>query len=86
MHTDFISIPYSFLFEGPNPDTKPPKPTTTPSPPGPTPETEPTEEPTRKPTIPTTPHPVDPSADACQMEMFDAITEIQGKLHFFKDG
>uniref|UniRef100_A0A3B1JRD4 Matrix metalloproteinase-9 n=1 Tax=Astyanax mexicanus TaxID=7994 RepID=A0A3B1JRD4_ASTMX len=29
---------------------------------------------------------VDPSKDACQVDVFDAITEIQGKLHFFKNG
>uniref|UniRef100_A0A8C7PBC4 Matrix metalloproteinase-9 n=1 Tax=Oncorhynchus mykiss TaxID=8022 RepID=A0A8C7PBC4_ONCMY len=35
---------------------------------------------------PTTTHPVDPSQDACQINKFDAITEIDGDLHFFKDG
>ncbi|KAG5282130.1 hypothetical protein AALO_G00052560 [Alosa alosa] len=81
LHKDDIEgIQYLY---GPNTDTnptKPPKPTTT-SPPRPT-ETEPT----RTTTSPTTPHPVDPSADPCQVDMFDAITDIQGQLHFFKDG
>ncbi|KAM6112787.1 matrix metalloproteinase-9 [Pterocles gutturalis] len=32
------------------------------------------------------PIPVDPSRDACAEKNFDAITEINGELHFFKDG
>ncbi|KGL99965.1 Matrix metalloproteinase-9, partial [Charadrius vociferus] len=32
------------------------------------------------------PVPVDPSRDACMEKNFDAITEINGELHFFKDG
>ncbi|KFP17510.1 Matrix metalloproteinase-9, partial [Egretta garzetta] len=32
------------------------------------------------------PVPVDPSRDACAERNFDAITEINGELHFFKDG
>ncbi|NXY83720.1 MMP9 protein, partial [Alcedo cyanopectus] len=32
------------------------------------------------------PIPVDPSRDACMEKDFDAITEINGELHFFKDG
>ncbi|XP_009701870.1 PREDICTED: matrix metalloproteinase-9-like, partial [Cariama cristata] len=32
------------------------------------------------------PTPVDPSWDACMEKNFDAITEINGELHFFKDG
>lgn len=32
------------------------------------------------------PVPVDPSQDACVEKNFDAITEINGELHFFKDG
>lgn len=32
------------------------------------------------------PSPVDPSRDACMEKNFDAITEINGELHFFKDG
>ncbi|KAJ8393546.1 hypothetical protein AAFF_G00060190 [Aldrovandia affinis] len=35
-----------------------------------------------KPTTPT----VDPSLDACRVDKFDTITEIQGELHLFKDG
>uniref|UniRef100_A0A8D0H4E8 Matrix metalloproteinase-9 n=2 Tax=Sphenodon punctatus TaxID=8508 RepID=A0A8D0H4E8_SPHPU len=30
--------------------------------------------------------PVDPLGTACRVQIFDAITEIQGELHFFKDG
>ncbi|XP_009570855.1 PREDICTED: matrix metalloproteinase-9-like, partial [Fulmarus glacialis] len=32
------------------------------------------------------PIPVDPSRDACEENYFDAITEINGELHFFKQG
>ncbi|XP_009866750.1 PREDICTED: matrix metalloproteinase-9-like, partial [Apaloderma vittatum] len=42
------------------------------------------EEMTPKPTA--EPIPVDPSRDACEEKNFDAITEINGELHFFKDG
>lgn len=64
---------------GPNPT--PPKPkTTTSSPVVPTKPT-PSEKTT---TVSTTTH-VDPSQDACQINEFDAITEIQKELHFFKD-
>lgn len=38
------------------------------------------------PAVPTTTASTDPSKDACQVEIFDAITEIEGELHFFKDG
>uniref|UniRef100_A0A6I8PWC3 Matrix metalloproteinase-9 n=1 Tax=Xenopus tropicalis TaxID=8364 RepID=A0A6I8PWC3_XENTR len=30
--------------------------------------------------------PVDPAQDACKVEKFDAIADLQGALHFFKDG
>ncbi|XP_077079492.1 matrix metalloproteinase-9 [Siphateles boraxobius] len=64
---------------GPNPT--PPKPkTTTSSPVVPTKPT-PSDKTT---TVSTTTH-VDPSQDACQIKEFDAITEIQKELHFFKD-
>ncbi|XP_062854809.1 zinc finger protein 335-like [Trichomycterus rosablanca] len=68
------------------PDPTPPKPKTTTSSPvsSPTPSEE-TPEPTT-PTTSTTTTPVDPSVDACKEEKFDTITEIQGELHFFKDG
>ncbi|XP_009329894.1 PREDICTED: matrix metalloproteinase-9-like, partial [Pygoscelis adeliae] len=42
------------------------------------------EEETLEPTV--EPIPVDPSRDACMEKNFDAITEINGELHFFKDG
>uniref|UniRef100_A0A8C6IVR5 Matrix metalloproteinase-9 n=1 Tax=Melopsittacus undulatus TaxID=13146 RepID=A0A8C6IVR5_MELUD len=46
--------------------------------------TEEEEEETPEPTA--EPIPVDPSQDACVEKNFDAITEINGQLHFFKDG
>ncbi|XP_030641080.1 matrix metalloproteinase-9 [Chanos chanos] len=61
------------------PDPTPPQPKSTTSPPVTT--TEPTRE-----TTETTPHPVDPKDDACQVDKFDAIAEIKGQLHLFKDG
>ncbi|CAM5152186.1 unnamed protein product [Eretmochelys imbricata] len=36
--------------------------------------------------LPTEPSPVDPSNDACKVNSFDAITKINGELHFFKSG
>ncbi|NWX95254.1 MMP9 protein, partial [Nothoprocta ornata] len=42
------------------------------------------EEVTPEPTV--QPSPVDPSRDACTERSFDAITEINGELHFFKNG
>lgn len=42
------------------------------------------EETTPEPTV--GPIPVDPSRDACMEKNFDAITEINGELYFFKDG
>ncbi|XP_068768436.1 matrix metalloproteinase-9 [Struthio camelus] len=42
------------------------------------------EEGTQEPTA--EPSPVDPSQDACVEKNFDAITEINGELHFFKNG
>uniref|UniRef100_A0A8C7KHQ8 Matrix metalloproteinase-9 n=1 Tax=Oncorhynchus kisutch TaxID=8019 RepID=A0A8C7KHQ8_ONCKI len=65
------------------PDPTPPGPTI--PTPGPSDEPEPNT-PTTTTTSPTTTHPVDPSQDACQINKFDAITEIDGDLHFFKDG
>ncbi|XP_063315236.1 matrix metalloproteinase-9 [Pelobates fuscus] len=63
---------------GPNPPvpTKKPSPTTTSSP-------------TTTTTTTTTTagtDPVDPTQDACKVKIFDAIAELQGELHFFKDG
>ncbi|XP_038867365.1 matrix metalloproteinase-9-like [Salvelinus namaycush] len=63
-----------------------------PTPPGPTiPTPGPSDEPepntlTTTTTSPTTTHSVDPSQDPCQINKFDTITEIDGDLHFFKDG
>ncbi|OCT62769.1 hypothetical protein XELAEV_18043860mg [Xenopus laevis] len=42
---------------------------------------------TRRPRITSRPlPPVNPAQDACKVEMFDAIADLQGALHFFKDG
>lgn len=30
--------------------------------------------------------PVDPTQDPCKVQEFDAIAELQGELHLFKDG
>ncbi|GAA6106096.1 matrix metalloproteinase-9-like [Tachysurus ichikawai] len=48
-----------------------------------TPKTTPSTASTTTPSVYT---PVDPSVDPCTVDKFDAITEIQGELHFFKDG
>ncbi|CAM4716726.1 unnamed protein product [Leuciscus chuanchicus] len=64
---------------GPNPT--PPKPKTTTS--SPVVSTKPT--PSKKTTTVSTTTHVDPSQDACEIKEFDAITEIQNELHFFKD-
>lgn len=84
VNSGFIAIfVFIFFFSGPKtgPNPTPPKPkTTTSSPVVPTKPT-PSEKTT---TVSTTTH-VDPSQDACQINEFDAITEIQKELHFFKD-
>ncbi|MBN3306250.1 MMP2 collagenase, partial [Amia calva] len=69
------------------PDPTPPKPKTTTASPAsttPTSPTSPTSPHTR--TTTTTTSPVDPTKDACNIDSFNAITEIQGELHLFKDG
>ncbi|GAA6106094.1 matrix metalloproteinase-9 [Tachysurus ichikawai] len=48
-----------------------------------TPKTTPSTASTTTPSVYT---PVDPSVDPCTVDKFDVITEIQGELHFFKDG
>ncbi|XP_061217316.1 matrix metalloproteinase-9 isoform X2 [Neopsephotus bourkii] len=73
---------------GPEPTAPVPAPTEEPQPlpteAGSTSTTEEEEEETPEPTA--EPIPVDPSQDACVEKDFDAITEINGELHFFKDG
>ncbi|XP_068006496.1 matrix metalloproteinase-9 [Melanerpes formicivorus] len=73
---------------GPEPTAPAPVPTEKPQPmpteAGSTSTTEEEEEETPEPTG--EPIPVDPSRDACVEKSFDAITEINGELHFFKDG
>ncbi|KAG9329750.1 hypothetical protein JZ751_023725 [Albula glossodonta] len=82
LHKDDIEGIQYLYGAKPGPDPSPPQPTTTPSPsPGPTPTDK-----TTPSTTPTTPTPVDPSLDACLIDKFDTITEIQGELHLFKAG
>nr|XP_033770880.1 matrix metalloproteinase-9 [Geotrypetes seraphini] len=73
LHPDDIAG-IQFLY---GPDPNPPKPTSE------TPDETTTPELT---TTTTEIAPVDPTNNACKMKSFDAITEIQGELHFFKDG
>ncbi|POI26946.1 hypothetical protein CIB84_009304 [Bambusicola thoracicus] len=73
---------------GPEPTPPAPLPTEEPQPipteAGSASTTEEEEEETPEPTA--EPSPVDPSRDACVEKNFDAITEINGELHFFKNG
>ncbi|XP_051509367.1 matrix metalloproteinase-9-like [Myxocyprinus asiaticus] len=83
LHSDDIKgIQYLY---GPKtgPDPTPPQPKTTNS--SPIMPTRPTPSETTA-FVSTTTHVVDPSQDACEIKEFDAITEIQKELHFFKDG
>ncbi|XP_074067316.1 matrix metalloproteinase-9 [Macrotis lagotis] len=45
----------------------------------------PTGPPSSNPSLPPT-GPLDPAEDVCGIQIFDAIAEIQGRLHLFKDG
>ncbi|KAI3357388.1 hypothetical protein L3Q82_015820, partial [Scortum barcoo] len=82
LHSDDIEgIQYLY---GPKtgPDPTPPQPNTPTTATYPDPDdTDPTDDPE----LPTS-EPVDPTKDACKMTTFDTITEIEGELHFFKDG
>ncbi|KAI5610095.1 matrix metalloproteinase-9 precursor [Silurus asotus] len=71
---------------GPKPT--PPKPSTTTSSPAtkPTKQTPKTTPSSRSTTTAPVYTPVEPSVDPCSVDKFDLITEIQGELHFFKDG
>ncbi|XP_021272677.1 matrix metalloproteinase-9 [Numida meleagris] len=73
---------------GPEPTPPAPLPTEEPQPmpteAGSASTTEEEEEETPEPTA--EPSPVDPSRDVCVEKKFDAITEINGELHFFKNG
>ncbi|KAK2851325.1 hypothetical protein Q5P01_007601 [Channa striata] len=82
LHRDDIEG-IQYLYGGrTGPDPTPPMPeTTTAGDTVTTEETEPTE-----PTTTTTTRPVDPTKDACNVAKFDAITVIEGGLHFFKNG
>ncbi|XP_060787993.1 matrix metalloproteinase-9-like [Neoarius graeffei] len=67
----------------PKPSTTTSSPVSTPKPTKKTPKTTPSTTSTTTPSVYT---PVEPSVDPCTMDKFDAITEIQGELYFFKDG
>ncbi|XP_049672998.1 matrix metalloproteinase-9 [Accipiter gentilis] len=72
---------------GPKPTAPAPVPTKEPEPmPTEAGSTSTTEEEELTPEPTAEPIPVDPSRDACVEKNFDAITEINGELHFFKDG
>uniref|UniRef100_A0A8D0KZD8 Matrix metalloproteinase-9 n=1 Tax=Strix occidentalis caurina TaxID=311401 RepID=A0A8D0KZD8_STROC len=72
---------------GPEPTAPAPVPTEDPQPmPTEAGSTSTTEEEEETPEPTAEPVPVDPSRDACMEKNFDAITEINGELHFFKDG
>ncbi|XP_067095278.1 matrix metalloproteinase-9 isoform X2 [Osmerus mordax] len=78
LHKDDIEgIQYLY---GPKPGPNPTPPQSTPDP-----SKQPDRPATTAPTT-TTPAPIDPSKDACKVDKFDTITEIDGDLHFFKDG
>ncbi|MBN3275478.1 MMP9 protein, partial [Polyodon spathula] len=79
-HNPSIQFQYLIMFcPKTGPDPTPPQPTNesrkTPKTPVTTPDTP-----------VTTSRPIDPSQDACKVNQFDAISEIQGELHLFKDG
>ncbi|XP_075033821.1 matrix metalloproteinase-9 [Mixophyes fleayi] len=82
LHPDDVSgIQYLYGAKaGPKPT--PPKPTKKPSPKT-TPSTRTT---TTAASVDPSESPVDPAQNACRVKIFDAIAEIQGELHFFKDG
>lgn len=85
-----LTLPPAHSGRGSGPEPTPPAPLPTEEPqPMPTEAgsastTEEEEEETPEPTA--EPSPVDPSRDACIEKNFDAITEINGELHFFKNG
>ncbi|KAG8446572.1 hypothetical protein GDO86_014140 [Hymenochirus boettgeri] len=78
LHDDDISGIQYLYGSGSGPDPIPPKPTENPL----TTTTSSITTTTTTPFIPT----MDPTEDACKVKMFDAIADLQGMLHFFKDG
>ncbi|KAM4692050.1 matrix metalloproteinase-9 [Rhinophrynus dorsalis] len=79
LHDDDVRGIQYLYGAGSGPRPSPPEPTKNPLTPLPTTTASTTT------TTPSTPS-VDPSQDACKVKMFDAIAELQGALHFFKDG
>uniref|UniRef100_A0AAY4BE52 Matrix metalloproteinase-9 n=1 Tax=Denticeps clupeoides TaxID=299321 RepID=A0AAY4BE52_9TELE len=77
LHQDDIAGIQHLYGSKTGPEPEPPRPTVE------IPETDPTTEPSIE---TTTTNNVKPSFTPCDMDKFDAITEIQGHLHFFKDG
>lgn len=80
LHEDDVEGIQYLYGSGTSPDPIPPNPSKTPDTPATTVPTSTTT------TSPTTSQPLDPSNDACKETKFDTITEIEGDLHFFKDG
>ncbi|KAM4622374.1 matrix metalloproteinase-9 [Discoglossus pictus] len=76
LHPDDVEGIQYLYGAGAGPDPTAPKPTTK--------TTATTTEATTRST--TTASPVDPTRDACKVKEFDAIAELNGALHFFKDG
>ncbi|KAG9473740.1 hypothetical protein GDO78_004178 [Eleutherodactylus coqui] len=81
LHSDDINGIQYLYGAGSGPQPTPPKPTRKPRP---------TTTPSTRTTTTTTSVdpdvPVDPTQNPCKVKQFDAIAEIQGQLHFFKDG
>ncbi|XP_043946177.1 matrix metalloproteinase-9 [Protopterus annectens] len=81
LHQDDIAGIQYLYGKGTGPKPTPPKPTV------PVPTEEPPEVPTTTSTTTTTTEtPINPTASACEVDYFDAIAEIKGYLHFFKNG
>ncbi|PIO26799.1 Matrix metalloproteinase-9 [Aquarana catesbeiana] len=84
LHSDDIEGIHYLYGAGTGPDPTPPKPTKKPKPTTPSPTT--TATPTTTESVEPSDSPVDPTQDPCKVKEFDAIAELQGELHLFKDG